>query len=664
MKTKKLLSTVIFTLTIHAVIFAQWSSSVNLSPNSISAGQNESMGSCIGVSGNTVHVIWSDQRSSTRAAIYYTRSLDAGLTWSNPVAITDTNRNAWNPAIAVNGSSVHVVWRNIVNNIRSSYYKHSLDGGNTWEAAVLLDSAVADWPAVTVSGNYVYVANDIVTSTIPYNTEIFFIRSTDNGATWSTHQQITSATGRSEDEAITAQGADVFMSWNDNRNTTMQIWYKHSGDFGVTWDPDVLINSEPSYGTMVSVNGTNIDIPSSGAPSGLYQIHLNQSANTGASWGPNLNVTNDAANTYYYPYMVRDGADLHMTYYKSNTGGQYIHSADGGATWSTPYSFGNAGITPFCAVTGCVAHIVWSNSGHIYYARNPTGNAGHCGQTITTGSISGSPFCPEATVSVPFTSVAIFNSGNIYTAQLSDRKGNFATPVTIGSLSSTANSGTIAATVPSNPQAGTKYRIRVTSSNPVVTGTNNGANLQLIACNKVTALFASGISATEATINWTGVSCAAKYKVQYRKQGTTHWTEVYATTNSYTITGLVANSTYQYRIQTFCSLSGSSQSGFTPVQTFTTTLRLGSGSFPIEEMMSMYPNPATSEVMLVINAAIDHSGTVKVFNAMGQVMKECTISLTEGSNQLSLNISSFPAGIYFVEVQNEEVQVIQKLVKE
>src|SRR5437868_4932792 len=122
MKTKKLLSAILFSIIIHSVTLAQWSSSVNLSPHSISAGQNESMGSCIGVSGNTVHVIWSDQRSSTKAVIYYTRSLDAGLTWSNPIAITDTNGNAWNPAIAVNGSSVHVVWRNIVNNIRSSYY--------------------------------------------------------------------------------------------------------------------------------------------------------------------------------------------------------------------------------------------------------------------------------------------------------------------------------------------------------------------------------------------------------------------------------------------------------------------------------------------------------------------------------------------------------------
>jgi hypothetical protein len=370
-------------------VFAQWSSPVNLSPNAINAYLNESMGPCIGVSGDMVHVVWADRFTVNKGAIYYTQSADTGLTWSSPVPITDVNHNAWNPAIAVNGSNIHVVWREIdtVTNHRSSWYKHSLDGGVTWGPVVVVDTAVADWPAVAVSGNYVYVANDIVTSATPYNTEIFFLRSLDNGVTWGPHQQVTFSSGRSEDEAITAQGSDIFMSWNDNRNVPLQIFYKHSADYGATWDPDVLINSEPSYGTMVSANRANIDIPSAGASSGHYQIHLDQSADSGATWGPDMNLTNDPANTYYYPYMVRDSNDLHMTYVKSGVGGQYLHSGDGGATWDPPFTTGFSGITLFIAYTGCVLHVIMPDSGHINYIRNPTGNAGpHC--VTTTGIVS------------------------------------------------------------------------------------------------------------------------------------------------------------------------------------------------------------------------------------------------------------------------------------
>ena len=372
---------------------AQWSAAVNISPDATSALLNESMGSCIGVSSDTVHVVWADRLSAKRGAIYYTQSADTGLTWSSAVAISDLNDNAFNPAIAVNGRNLHVVWRTVdtINNAhRTSWYKHSLDGGITWGPSIVVDSSIADWPAVAVSGNLVYVANDIVTTSTPYNTEIFFIRSVDNGDTWSSHQQITNSAGRSEDEAIAAHGSDVYMSWNDNRNGPLQIFYKHSGDAGLTWDPDVLVNSEPSYGTMVSVDGEYVDVPSTGASSGHYQVHLNSSGDGGSTWGPDLNLSNDPANTYYYPYMVRDSSDLHLTCVKSGTGGQYLHSYNGGATWDSPYNLGFSNITPFIAYTGCVLHVIVPDSGRINYFRNPTGNAGpHC--IITTGISNPAP---------------------------------------------------------------------------------------------------------------------------------------------------------------------------------------------------------------------------------------------------------------------------------
>lgn len=101
--------------------------------------------------------------------------------------------------------------------------------------------------------------------------------------------------------------------------------------------------------------------------------------------------------------------------------------------------------------------------------------------TITTGSVNGSPFefsasAPNASVSVPFTTNGVFNSGNTFTAQLSDVVGSFASPTNIGSVSGTT-SGTISATIPANTPAGTAYRIRVIASDPVVFGSDNGSNL-------------------------------------------------------------------------------------------------------------------------------------------------------------------------------------------
>lgn len=95
---------------------------------------------------------------------------------------------------------------------------------------------------------------------------------------------------------------------------------------------------------------------------------------------------------------------------------------------------------------------------------------------ISTSSISG-PFCDGSSVSVNYTTDTInFNTGNIFTAQLSNASGSFASPTSIGTVTSTTAS-TITATIPASTPFGTGYRIRVVSSSPSYAGSDNGSNI-------------------------------------------------------------------------------------------------------------------------------------------------------------------------------------------
>ena len=101
--------------------------------------------------------------------------------------------------------------------------------------------------------------------------------------------------------------------------------------------------------------------------------------------------------------------------------------------------------------------------------------------SLTTGTISGSPFqfsasAPNANISVPYTVSAPLNAGNVFTAQLSDATGSFANATTLGTVTSNT-SGTISTTIPASTPAGTGYRIRVISSNPIILGSDNGTGL-------------------------------------------------------------------------------------------------------------------------------------------------------------------------------------------
>lgn len=85
---------------------------------------------------------------------------------------------------------------------------------------------------------------------------------------------------------------------------------------------------------------------------------------------------------------------------------------------------------------------------------------------------------PGKELKVPFKASGIITPGNLYTAELSDKNGNFDNPVNIGTFRGNI-SGEILARIPQNAIAGEKYRIRVISSESPFTGTDNGVPLSL-----------------------------------------------------------------------------------------------------------------------------------------------------------------------------------------
>ena len=129
--------------------------------------------------------------------------------------------------------------------------------------------------------------------------------------------------------------------------------------------------------------------------------------------------------------------------------------------------------------------------------------------------VSKTSFCPGDQFQLHYTVTAQFNPGNVFTAQLSDATGSFATPVAIGSTTA-VGPGVINCTIPVNTPPGTGYRVRVSASNPAKTSADNGVNLTVfqapsIAISGDTAvcigdtlkLFAT-VNPAGIKINWTG----------------------------------------------------------------------------------------------------------------------------------------------------------------
>lgn len=97
---------------------------------------------------------------------------------------------------------------------------------------------------------------------------------------------------------------------------------------------------------------------------------------------------------------------------------------------------------------------------------------------ITTSNITPTVYCAGSNIAIPFTISGTWQSGNVFTAQLSDENGSFANAVNIGSLTSISN-GIINATLPANLPNGSGYKLRVVSSLPQIIGVASSATLTI-----------------------------------------------------------------------------------------------------------------------------------------------------------------------------------------
>ena len=129
--------------------------------------------------------------------------------------------------------------------------------------------------------------------------------------------------------------------------------------------------------------------------------------------------------------------------------------------------------------------------------------------SLTVDSI-GTLYCSGDSLLIHYHTPDTLNNSNIFSAQLSNSSGNFASAVVIGTLADTV-SGTISAVIPPGTATGGGYRIRVVSSSPVKAGHDNGyditinhsyhLNVSIAKCQGQTYTFPDGTIGSASTVH-------------------------------------------------------------------------------------------------------------------------------------------------------------------
>jgi hypothetical protein len=341
--------------------------------------------------GDTVHLVWWEHygvSGQTREEVFYKRSTDAGVTWGDDVRLTpEDSITAVLPTIAVWGSNVHVVWKEQTAYYSAICYRRSENSGETWcNIDTIYKTNQDGWyhPWISAHDSNLFVVA-IKSGT---GGELVFVKSTDNGISWSTPQIITSAQDRPRIENFKTDAVFLVVAYGDGTEiysvrsfTAGEVWT----DSQVVSDNDGIASQCPAMNTDDSsgIHITWYDYKYSPYP-WTGDIFYRASPDSGSTWEPidSLTVMHRARHSD----ILAEGNNLHVVWDDDRNGfGEndeiyYRMSTDLGQTWGNEIRLTDAlchSRDPALACAGQYLHLFWSDLrddstnriGEIYYKR-------------------------------------------------------------------------------------------------------------------------------------------------------------------------------------------------------------------------------------------------------------------------------------------------------
>jgi len=367
-----------------SISFSQWQTDLRLTNDPGWSTTSFNNAWCVASSGDTVHVVWYDNRDGNYE-IYYKRSTDVGSNWGPDTRLTDNSASSEWPAISVSGSDVHIVWYDFRDGNNEIYYKQSTDSGTSWGLDTRLtgQSSNSDYPSISAAGNNV---NIVWRDGRDGTWEIYYKNSTDGGLNWNADIRLTNNSNFQlrANPSICVNNSDVHVTWYDFRDGNGEIYYKRSTDAGINWGEDTRLtnNSASSISPSIAVSNSYVHIVFQDDRDGAHKIFYLRSTDDGINWGQDTCLTDEDSS--FLPSVAVSGLNVHLVWafeYPLNREIFYKRSTDGGISWDQNIRLTNASAEswlPSVSVSGSILHVLWRDGRdgnyEIYYKQNPTGN--------------------------------------------------------------------------------------------------------------------------------------------------------------------------------------------------------------------------------------------------------------------------------------------------
>lgn len=333
----------------------------------------------IAVDGNYIHVVYADNESGGKddMFLWYTNSNDGGNTWISPIClIGKPPREISGPKIAVNGSNIHVIWLDLSD--KRVHYIRSVDNGDSWSKETALttvaDRSYRNWN-IDEYGNNLHIVY------IDSNYKLSYVQSNDNGITWSSPKILIPTNSKALHSDIAVNGSTVHIAWWDitrGGKFTTEIFYIKSEDNGLTWEEDINVTRTPMKGKQyvdIAIDINDIYVVYTQKVETIKQVHFSYSEDNGDTWVRTIKLSNSTENTFR-PIITVQSEDIFVFWEDHRTKSLdvfYKHSSDNGKTWSpdTRITYGYYSHFADAASTKEAVHLVWvdrrDGNEEIYY---------------------------------------------------------------------------------------------------------------------------------------------------------------------------------------------------------------------------------------------------------------------------------------------------------
>src|SRR5712691_4339909 len=249
-----------------------------------------------------ISVVW--ENDTINLGVFYAHSTDGGVSFSSPLPLTTNTSGSSGPQLAVDANgNICVVWEDDFSTRAHVSFSPSADKGATFATPQLNlskdSTGNSTAPMIALDGggniNVVWVDNS------PSYFAIFFTRSSDNGTTFSTAKGISNTSGNSTNPqlAVDASGnVDVVWQHNTPQVFNSDIFFARSADGGATFtNPPLNVSISATTGnstfpwmTVDASGGINLGWQYSSA--GKAHIVFARSVDAGATF-PTQNLSND-----------------------------------------------------------------------------------------------------------------------------------------------------------------------------------------------------------------------------------------------------------------------------------------------------------------------------------------------------------------------------------